>query len=194
MQSAYLQFGGLIIGFIIMTIVYVRIASQGKILAWFEENRISYPKMLKEDKIENCIWLGKAESTKREKYIIEKDKMTYTPWPGGFPSFMQVEVRTLKYVRGNPAPYDAKGKIDNGITAQYLALMSNVKMLEARFNDIKNQLGIKAGKAGKLDIFILLGIAIVLIVTIYGVYMQMQQIGVLRGIYDAIHGVSSGGK
>jgi hypothetical protein len=191
MQAVYIELGIFVIVIIGLLLVYPRLMSQGKILCIFDEGGKTKTRLLKEDKVENCVWIGKVTDSKREEYIIDVSKLTYTSWPGGLPSMFQVEVRTLKFVRGNSAPYNSKGQIDKGITAQYLAIASNVKMLEARFNDMRAALGQKFGKGGKYELFILIGVAVLVVVGIYSVMLNMQMQKQLKIVYDTLMGVTA---
>lgn len=193
--GSLMQIGIMLIGAFIFFIIYIRIATAGKILCHFEENGISRSKFLKEDKVHNVVRLGKIDDAEHcEEYIISRAKnvMTMTPWPGGLPSFMQVDVRTLKYVRGCPVPYNGKGEIEQGRTAHYLAIAVNEKMLEARFKSLERELGIKGNKAGKWDLYILIGVAVTVLVSGYGLLIQMQSQKVLKMIFDTLHGVATG--
>lgn len=193
--GSLIQIGIMLVAAFIFFVIYIRINTAGKILCHFEENGISKSRFLKEDKVHNVVRLGKMDDPEHcEEYFVsrKKDVMTMTAWPGGLPSLMQVEVRTLKYVRGCPAPYNSKGEIDKGITAHFFAIAVNEKMLEARFRSLEREMGLKGGKGGKWDLYILIGVGVVLLITGYGVMIQMQNQKVLKMIFDTLHGVATG--
>lgn len=183
------EYLGIIFGVAVLMILYMRIMAQGKIRCLFDDNKRSYTKMLKEDKAENCVWLGKADSENREKYIIDQTKISLTAWPEGLPGIFQTDVRTLKFIRGQTAPYDAKGP-SKIVTAIYMRLVTDVKMLQAKYREVSAALGIKGGKlAGRFELYILMGVVIAVILALYSIYMNYQTVGVLKAIYGTLHGV-----
>jgi hypothetical protein len=176
--------------FFVFLIVYVKMASTGKLMCHFVENKRSWSKLLKEDRENNCVYLGKTNSETREKYIIDPNTMTYTAWPGGMPSFLQTDVRTLHFIRHVETPYDPARKVKSKITAQYLNLVTDVASMQADWRDTRESQGLKKGGGGRFEVWILMGVAITVFVAIYSMYVNMQSQSVLKQIFETLHGVT----
>lgn len=178
----------LVLGLVLMLsllVIFPRIMSRGKILCYFARNRQEISKFLKEDVENNCVWIGKDGSEDREKYMIDNEKIFTVQYPGGFPSILQVPVRALRFVRDVSEPYDPE-KHSSKYSAKYLRLVTDVNMLKSQWKDVRDALKLVTGKTKMQELIVPIGIGIILIITLMGTYLTMQNGKTLKDIKNAV--------
>ena len=190
MSSTLLIEGVVAIGMVLLLLViYPRIVSSGKVLCHFHENKRAWSSLLKEDRVDGCIWIGKEDNPDREKYMIDQDKLFFTAWPGGLPSFLQVQVRTLWFKRHESEPFDPS-RHHSKYGAKYLRFVTDTNMLESQWKDVRTSLGLKAKNMGMNNIILLAGIGLVAILVLVEIILTRQNSSTLHNIYKLLHGVT----
>jgi len=174
----------------VIVLVYVRLASRGKLVAFFHEKGTFWSALLKYDRENQCLWLGKESSEDREKYMVDESKWFLVQWPA-WPSIFSlftVPVRALEYVRGKSEAYDPEKKHTSKYGAAFLRLVTDVNMLKSQWRDVREALGLGRAGAG-LNKWLLLGMIVIVFLSAYNLYMQMRSISVLHQIFNLLHGV-----
>ncbi len=161
----------LVIGFFILWIFAIRFMTHGKIACTFHKNRRKTGGFFKIDPDNNCVWVGRKGDPKAERYNIDPDLIETLEWPGGFPGFMQVTVRSLDYVRFEKDPYpteEHKGKL----SSRSNKFLSDENVLAAVYRHAENSLGLKTNP--KLQQIYIFAAAALIGISLFGAYMSMQ--------------------
>ena len=179
-----LGFGiGAIVILCLLLIVYIRVYSKDKIIVIYHRNKRRGGVLLPYDASENCVWLGREDDPKREKYTFTEDEIEMASWPGGLPSFFTVDIRSIDCVKGFPSAINM-AKVKSGhVSAKSLRLLSDGKVLEAVYLHARQGLGLAGAKTSMMTLIILM---VIMAASLYAAYTGMQNSGSIGSLQSQI--------
>ena len=142
--------------FITGSLFWVRMAVRDKAFCYIlSENRQLKSKLLKPK--QNTIIIGSGDDA--PKYLMHPSKQFWSPWPPGFPNFMQEPVPTYMFVEGNAEPLDPYNR-KALISPESLRKISDEAMLKQTWKDVRETLGFKSTFGGNTLLLILVAVAV----------------------------------
>ena len=132
---------GVLVVFIISTIVWVKNHSKGKIYLYLVESNDDVNRYMVDITDES-----KAVLRRQEYDVVPGDCQFRTLWPSGVPKFLQERVASQMHIRNVGPPINPrKGGGQKDITAKSRYALSDQRMLEMMWKDVRRDLGIGGG-------------------------------------------------
>ena len=165
------------------TLFWVRRMAQDRVYCFFlSESKQLKGKLLKAES--NTVIVGTGENA--PKYLIHSTKQFWSPWPPGFPKFVQEPVPTYFYVESNAEPLDPYDR-KSLISPESLRKISDESMLKQMWKDVRETLGIKRAFGGNTLLLILVSVAIVASgIAAYLSFQNIDQIGAITKATEEI--------